>query len=296
MSAPLRGLSQSERHQKVQDELHVSSSPSCTLAERADDRSSDASATAWGPSDCPPPPPHPRARQSEPGATGNEARAKTKTTESSASRREQIGRDACRPPIGEEEKHSPPIPSGRAAPLVRPRPGPRRPLPLPSGRRQHCRPCSLARPPRPRSPAPRPGSCTHARTHVRPPRLTASTAGLPAPGPSKSSATELPKRPATLFGPSRKINHQKIFPQKKKLESKIQYGGTDVAPPAASADGRGGEIKESASAEGPPQPCRHGHHRGPRQAPVPEPWLAAPGHPRLTVLGPHLHLARSRGI
>lgn len=38
------------------------------------------------------------------------------------------------------------------------------------------------------------------------------------------------------------------------MESKIQYGGTDVAPPAASADGRGG-IKESASAEGPPNPA-----------------------------------------
>lgn len=108
---------------------------------------------------------------------------------------------------------------------------------------------ALARPPRPRSPAPRPGSRTHARTHVLrgspPARPVFQPRARPrAPPPSSRSAR------LHFFVPPEKLITKKYF-LRKKLESKIQYGGVDVAPPAASADGRG-EIKESASAEGPP--------------------------------------------
>lgn len=153
-------------------------------------------------------------RQAEPGATGNQARAKTKTTESSARQREQIGRDARRPPIGEEEKQSPPIPSGRAAPLVRPRPGPRRPLPLPSGRRHHCRPRSPGRP----GPAAPPRGPVPARTHARTSSAAHRQHGWSSStGPVQGLRHRPPEAPGYTFFPSlqKKINHQKILTRKK---------------------------------------------------------------------------------
>lgn len=72
---------------------------------------------------------------------------------------------------------------------------------------------ALTRPPRSRSPAPRPGSRKHARTH--------GLRGSPPVRPAfqyrsiRDPATGLPKRPATLFRPSRKINHQKEISSEK---------------------------------------------------------------------------------
>lgn len=170
-----------------------------------------------------------------PASRAERARAQTKTSPSRARPREQIGRDRSRPPIGEEGKQSPPIASGGAAPLVRPRPGP-----APPGGRYRSLPAAAPTagpapgppppppPPRPRPPpGPAPPRPPPARRRRRPPPTPAPAPTTPLTAghcpllPARERPDPLPGhcaggvRAAGLHFPSHeKINHQKIIPEK----------------------------------------------------------------------------------